>query len=48
MDAGLFLIIIIAILALLYVFDKVMNYIQYRKPKHAKNIDKEMWNDERL
>lgn len=36
MDAGLFLIIVIAILALLYVFDKIMNYIEYRKPKHMK------------
>lgn len=36
MDAGLFLIIIIAILALLYVFDKVMNYIEYKQPKHMK------------
>lgn len=39
MDAGLFLIIVIGILAGLYVFDKILDYVQYRKPKHMKKSD---------
>lgn len=36
MDAGLFLILVIIALILLHVFDSIMDYVKYKKPKHAK------------
>ena len=45
MDAGLFLILVILvilILSVLYVFDKVMDYVEYRKPKHMKKDDEQL------
>ncbi len=39
MDVGTFLTIVIVISAVLYIFNRVMYYFEYVKPKHAKKED---------